>query len=84
MTTTATTKTAKQPVILAARRELRGPTPPWIAITATLLALGSFAWWLLYTWNVLPPLNHLGPWNYLVSLGLVLSAAGLMRFWRGA
>jgi hypothetical protein len=77
-------KTAKQPVILAARRELRGATPPWIGITATLLALGSFAWWLLYTWSVVPAMNSLGAWNYLVSLGLVASAAVLMRFWRGA
>jgi hypothetical protein len=82
--TSGITRAPKDPVILARRRELRGPSAPWIAIAAVVMVLASFGWWLLYMWNVIDAMNTLGAWNYLISLALVFGAAVLMRFWRGA
>jgi hypothetical protein len=62
----------------------KGATPPWVARLAVVLAIGSFVLWLLFTWNLVPGLKVVGAWNYLISMVLVLGAAVVMRFWRGA
>jgi hypothetical protein len=68
----------------AATTSPKGATAPWVARLAVVLALGSFVLWLLFTWNLVPGLKVIGAWNYLISMVLVLGAAVVMRFWRGA
>ncbi|WP_170323859.1 cell division protein CrgA [Cryptosporangium phraense] len=62
----------------------RTPSRPWVgALLSSLTFLGA-AWLLAYTLFDLPPVEALGPWNYVGVVGIVVVDALLGKLWRGA
>ncbi|MFI7589319.1 cell division protein CrgA [Spongisporangium articulatum] len=61
----------------------RKPSPPWVGGLVAAMIWVMALWLLGYTLLDLPFQQAIGPWNYLLLLGMVVVLAVVMRRWRG-
>jgi hypothetical protein len=73
-------KTYTPPPTQAARN--RPPSPPWYGAVIIVLFLLAIVWIIGYTIGPIPGQTTLGGWNYLIAIGLAVTAVGMLTSWR--